>query len=70
MEIGTAHEAGEPATSGVTRLALQHRRKLILYDTFRTPTNAEVIRWMGEEVRRAGVGNARVGPPSVPHYPL
>lgn len=47
-----ASNLNENEVKEVTREAIQRRRKLILYDTFNTPsTNLTVIRWMGEVLK-------------------
>lgn len=43
-----------------TALAAQLRQILILYDTFQTPTNLSVIRWMQEALRRWNSGESMV----------
>jgi len=47
-----ASNLSEAQVREITREAINHRRKLILYDTFNAPgTNANVVRWMGEALK-------------------
>lgn len=48
-----ASNLGERRVKELTRLAAQHRRRLILYDTGAAPFDEQIARWMGEALRGA-----------------